>query len=122
MAITNTVVEFSRCSGKQNSEVAFLSLYFLPFNSSRSMYLRGGSFPLCLKYIIMVKIDSQNTTNIYFNRQCHQKRLIPNFAKIKNLSNSPANTSCVLTVNFNPKYILSIIFTAKVQPLNYLNF
>ena len=55
--------------------------------------------------------------NIYFNRQRHQKRLIPNFAKIKIPTNSPAakstqrktqnlrvkdekNTSCVLTVNF----------------------
>jgi hypothetical protein len=59
--------------------------------------------------------------NIYFNRQCHQKRLIPNFAKIKIPTNSPVAkstqrktknlrvkdeikylyiTSCVLSVNF----------------------
>jgi len=31
--------------------------------------------------------------NIYFNRQCHQKRLIPNFAKIKIPIRSPAAKS-----------------------------
>jgi hypothetical protein len=57
--------------------------------------------------------------NIYFNRQCHQKGLIPNFAKIRIPISSPAGKSTQRkTQNLRIKDEIKYLYMKK-QQLNH---
>jgi len=68
-----------------------LSIFVILYNTTGMSQLKviNASRGCIHKYENIKKLNNCNA-NIYFNRQCLQKQLIPNYARIKVLNTSPA--------------------------------
>ena len=65
-------------------------LVYIEHNGDNHLKIINASRGLIHEYENLKRKLFNCSANIYFNRQCYQKRLVPNYAKIKIPINSPA--------------------------------